>query len=203
MRYLILSDIHSNLHAFEAFMKEAGQKGYDYMVCLGDIVGYGAFPNECIEAVSDTADYVILGNHDEAALGGDISFFNPYAKAAVQWTRKKLSRSGKSYLKKLPMKYEAGIHEFVHSSPANPSSWQYIMSVYNAQNALAATGKNRIFIGHTHIPVIYENYSGCTRMEFAGEYILNEERRYIINAGSVGQPRNSDNRACGLIYDAE
>lgn len=203
MKYLILSDIHSNLHALEAFLETASQKGYDSLVCLGDIVGYGAFPDECISIIKEKADIALLGNHDSAATGGDIRNFNPYAKAAAQWTRKHISRAGKSYLKKLPYSHIIEKSEFVHASPDNPSAWRYIMSIYNAGDAFRTTGSDRIFIGHTHIPAVYEKAGDEVKMSFPDKSILSADVRYIINAGSVGQPRNSDNRACGILYDSD
>lgn len=205
MKYAIISDIHGNLAALQQVHQHIEQQGYDRIVCLGDIVGYGPFPNECCNVVQDIADVTIIGNHDHAALGlTATSYFNKYAAAAIQWTADELNDSSRLFLQGLPFQAEENNLLFVHASPVEPKEWNYVLSLYDAIDNFRAFSQHLCFIGHSHVPAIYSYEDG--------EFPTNEPPdrlqvldvfRYIINVGSVGQPRDRNPHACYGMYDSE
>jgi predicted phosphodiesterase len=205
MRILILSDIHANLTALKAVLDTA--KDYDTVWCLGDLVGYGPDPNECIEEVRPLPNLVcMLGNHDAAALGYiDLVAFNQEARQSATWVRSMLSRDSLRFLENLPEKRIYGQVTLVHGSPRNPV-WEYLMDRYTvAVNFNSFTG-NLCCVGHTHVPVAYTYRNGNTQIEWqvlkSGD-IYTIDGRAILNPGSVGQPRDRDPRAAYAIYDTE
>jgi len=205
MRIGIISDIHSNLEALTAVLEYARTKDIDEYVCLGDIVGYGANPNECIDLVRSLTDKVIAGNHDFGVTKmTDISYFNEAAITAIVWTRKILSKMKFEYLKTLPLTYEYQNILFVHSTPSSPEKWYYVLSMDDALREFALFNKPLCFIGHSHQPTVFTinslNEIGCSIND---SIILNDEKRYIVNAGSVGQPRDGNPKSAFLIYDTE
>jgi diadenosine tetraphosphatase ApaH/serine/threonine PP2A family protein phosphatase len=201
MRYGIISDIHSNLEALDAVLADTVQQHIDTFICLGDIVGYGANPNECVQRVRELTDQVIVGNHDHAAVGlTDISYFNPHAKRAVMWTAKVLSPEHSSYLTKLPFTAQADDLVFVHATASDPPAWNYLFSSQMALAEFEAFHGRCCFIGHSHQPVTFslESRALPQRTEVL---VCSPHGRYIINVGSVGQPRDGDPRACYAIFD--
>ncbi len=207
MRYLIISDIHSNLAAFEAVLADAGS--FDQVWCLGDVVGYGPDPNECVERLRDLPHICVVGNHDWAALGNmDTEDFNPDAKKACLWTREQLSPSNLEYLATLPKRLVEGDFTLVHGSPHQPI-WEYILNPSIAQANFEHFDTRFCLVGHTHVPVVYRHSNqacdGPTSSRAQGgegETAVGEER-LIINPGSVGQPRDGDPRASYVILDAD
>lgn len=209
MIYCILSDIHSNYSALEAVFKDA-EKNYNIneVICLGDIVGYGPFPNECVDFIKNKCSVICAGNHDFAALNIiDISEFNDYAKTAIQWTAEKLTDNNKDFISNLkPYSYYRGV-ELVHASLSDNIS-EYIINVWSAVSNFKLQKSFLCFNGHTHTPVVFYQLTEhkdarAYRFEDGPEYYVLEENKYIINAGSVGQPRDHDPRASYLIYDTE
>lgn len=200
MRYAIISDIHSNLEALNSAMDYIEQDNIDDIICLGDVVGYGPRPNECVEIIRQNCKICLMGNHDHAVIGlTDINYFNQYARDSVLWTQKQLSPENKNFLKDLPFRYEMDEVLFVHSTPINPEEWNYIFSDYDARQNLTQISQNVVFIGHSHIPVIFPlDHPSFLKEQFQ---LDSEDERYIINVGSVGQPRNNDPRACFVIFD--
>ncbi|GAB4429950.1 MAG: metallophosphoesterase family protein [Anaerolineae bacterium] len=209
MRYLLISDIHANLAAFEAVLDDAhGQ--YDKVWCLGDMVGYGPDPNECVELLLTLDHLCIAGNHDWAVLGKlDIDDFNPDARFASLWTREQLKDDVRAYLDNLPIALvEEHIYTLVHGSPRHPI-WEYILYPAVAQPNFKHFSTPYCFVGHTHSPVIFKESAEAGALceaitpDFNNGPIQLGERRVIINPGSVGQPRDGDARAAYAILDTD
>jgi predicted phosphodiesterase len=209
MRYLIISDIHANLTAFEAVLKDAGKLGtdYDFVWCLGDVVGYGPDPNECVELLRTMPHLCLAGNHDWAALGRlDIRTFNTDARKSVTFTRDSLSDENLAYLEALPTTFVLGDFTLAHGSPREPV-WEYILDPLIAALNFPAFQTSYCLVGHTHTPVIFKQTNEKGESEaYAPDYEhqtpLNNTRQ-IINPGSVGQPRDSDPRAAYAVLDVE
>ncbi|MDR0517172.1 MAG: metallophosphatase family protein [Fibromonadaceae bacterium] len=209
MVYGIFSDIHANQPALEAVLRSMDHRKVDKRICLGDIVGYGASPNECAALVKQHSDICLLGNHDNVALKREpYSSFNIYAKAAMEWTFKKLSDSTIDYLKSLPYMAEEGLFTFVHASPLSPADWHYVADLDGVLEAFAYFSTQYCFIGHTHNPVIVatnsnDPYSEIPVVSDGPLYRPKEHEKILVNAGSVGQPRDRDNRACWCLADSD
>ncbi len=207
MRYAIISDIHSNLEALQAVLKTIQKEGTDKIVCLGDIVGYGPNPNECIELVQQQCDIIITGNHDFACIKDtELYYFNQYAARAIEWTVTVLSKENLDYLVSLPFVDRIENYVLVHSSPFEPQSWDYILSKDDAVFNFSQFDKyDKIcFIGHSHHPIIYIEKSENNKLSYSYKTVANlqleENERYIINVGSVGQPRDGNpDSAFGII----
>ncbi|MEK7441824.1 MAG: metallophosphoesterase family protein [Chloroflexota bacterium] len=205
MRILIISDIHGNLTALEAVLADA-DGSYDTVWCLGDLVGYGPDPNECVERVRALSKLTCLvGNHDKAAIGDiDINSFNLDARTAIAWTQNALTSTSREYLTNLPEKQVQGVYTLVHASPRQPV-WEYILDAYIASQNFSYFETPYCLVGHTHIPVIYQQ-EGTTAVERRPNYdeltVFGNER-LIINPGSVGQPRDSNPDASYAILDFE
>jgi putative phosphoesterase len=183
----IISDIHSNLEALDVVMKRLAAEEVERIYCLGDIVGYGPNPNECVEKVRSSCFACVLGNHDAALTGlTPIYSFNSYARSAIEWTKRVITEENLEYLKSLPLAFMEEQFMLVHATPVNPASWDYIHSDEEAQgHFLAMNDTKTAFIGHSHVPKCYET---------------KDKSKRIINVGSVGQPRDRDPRAsCGLF----
>jgi diadenosine tetraphosphatase ApaH/serine/threonine PP2A family protein phosphatase len=201
MRVAIISDIHSNLEALDAVLEDAGGEKIDKYYCLGDIVGYGANPNECLQKVWDLTEQVVAGNHDHAAVGlTDISYFNLHARRAVTWTAEALLADHSQYLRRLPFSLQLGPVLLVHATPSDPPVWNYLLSSQVAKDEFEAFAGQLCFIGHSHQPIIFSRKEGDQRWP-AALFTCRADDRYIINVGSVGQPRDGDPRASYAIYD--
>jgi len=210
MRFLILSDIHANVDAFDAVLEAAQQERWDRALVLGDLVGYGAEPNGVIDRVLALNPMaVIRGNHDKAACRlADASDFNHVARTAALWTAETLTAENRMYLERLPqgpMSTDDTI-EICHGAPFDED--HYIFDLPDAGHALDSTARPVCFFGHTHLPVIYRRGSdGDTgfipEVEHHLDVPLGDGARYLVNPGSVGQPRDGDPRAAFGIYDAE
>ena len=195
MRIAILSDIHGNLEALVTALEIVDEHSADIIVCLGDIVGYGANPNECIDLVRKRCSAVVLGNHDAAALDlGVADSFNATARVSAVWTSKVLTDENREFLKSLPMTYSAEGAFFVHSSPVDPEEWNYVLSAYDAREAFRHFREEICFIGHSHIPGVFAEKSGTQQVR-RGE-------RFLVNVGSVGQPRDGDGNLSLGIFDS-
>ena len=201
-RYAIISDIHSNIEALDAALELIG--GSDQILCLGDIVGYGPNPNECVEKVRALATATVLGNHDVAAIDNfGLAYFNPAAREAMRWTQRVITKENAEWLNSLG--YEFRMPEFllVHGAPKN--YFEYILDKAGAARAFNATGAPITFIGHTHIAEYYALEPDGTishkHLQHGGEIVLDSGTRYIINVGSVGQPRDLNPRASFGVYD--
>jgi predicted phosphodiesterase len=205
MRVLVISDIHANLTALEAVLLDAGE--IDATWCLGDLVGYGPDPNECIARVRQLPNLqVIIGNHDLAALQQlDSDSFNPEARAAIVWTQKSLVDSSKSFLYDLPEKIETEKVTLSHGSPRHPV-WEYLLDPRTATLSFDFFKTPLCFVGHTHLPVIYtldNSRNGANLNIPEPNKTIPLPKRAILNPGSVGQPRDRDPRAAFAIFDDE
>jgi diadenosine tetraphosphatase ApaH/serine/threonine PP2A family protein phosphatase len=206
MRILIVSDIHSNFVALETVLSVAGS--FDDIWNLGDTIGYGPRPNECVEATKH-ASVKIAGNHDLASLGRvDIKDFNPAARDANIWNGKQLTPENREFLESLPPSYEIDEQFMVaHASPSQPV-WEYLLTLEQARNNFKHFVSQVCFIGHSHVPLYFVHHADgrCEgpKLPDAGEVLkLEDDKRYIINPGSVGQPRNQDPRAAFAVLDRE
>jgi diadenosine tetraphosphatase ApaH/serine/threonine PP2A family protein phosphatase len=201
MRYAIISDIHSNLEALKRVLEEIYKRGADKIICLGDIVGYGANPNECVDIIREGNVESIIGNHDIIACGKDEPYnFNPVASAAALWTRKELTPENKEFLNNLPDMRLLDDFLIVHGAISDPDS--YILSSYDARMEFKLMRKHNIcFFGHTHVRIHYTLSNDDVRQSFDYEFNIEPTSKYLINPGSVGQPRDRDPRASFLIYD--
>lgn len=204
MRTLIISDIHANKTALEAVLKDAGEVDSTY--CLGDVVGYGPDPNECVERLLDIPDLTwIIGNHDAAVLGRiDINTFNYEAKMSLQWQNTTFKSANKKILETLPESLVIGDITLAHGSPCNPI-WEYILDARTAKSNFSYYQTRFCLVGHTHLPCIYEqNKDGHVNVRRLSQ---NEEicltNRSIINPGSVGQPRDRNPLAAYMIFESE
>ncbi|OGN88812.1 MAG: hypothetical protein A2158_03660 [Chloroflexi bacterium RBG_13_46_14] len=205
MRYAIIADIHSNLTAFQAVLDDIQtQERVDKIWCLGDIVGYGPDPHECIELLRKTDHICVAGNHDRAVIGMlDLSGFNPNAAEAVEWTIEKLSNGDITYLKNLPERIEDDDFLLVHGSPREPIM-EYILSVSVARQNFDCFRTKYCLIGHTHVPQAYslDEKNNCTVNRFLPTIkLITGNTRLIINPGAVGQPRDGNPEASYAIYD--
>jgi predicted phosphodiesterase len=211
MRYLILSDIHSNLEAFEACMARAKQAGYDAVLCCGDIVGYGPSPIEAIDGIRALNALTIRGNHDRVASGLDeATQFNPHARHAVYWTRAVLPDSYRQYLANLPVgPLEVTAQaQLVHGACTHEDD--YIFTEADADENFILTNKPITFFGHSHFPVVFTTNGKGDTMQ-ATSYEFDEfvavkceaGKRFLVNPGSVGQPRDGDSRASFAVWDAD
>ena len=206
MRYAIVSDIHANIRAWDAVLADLRSQGAEVIVCLGDVVGYGPKPAEVLEAVRSVTEHFVMGNHDAAAVGVmDYSIFNDHARQAIEWTMTELSPEAKQFLASVPLAIEAGEIFFVHAEISEPGRFDYIDSVEIAEQNFAGNEHFVSFVGHTHLPKIFERASDGSVRELLDESCsLDPEKRYIVNVGSVGEPRNPDDlRARYVIYDSE
>ena len=209
MRYLIISDLHANLEALNGVL-EAAKGGYEAIVCCGDLVGYGADPNAVVEWVRANCPTVVRGNHDRASTGmDDLEWFNPVARAAALWTLQALSSENAEYVRNLPRgPLMVDGFQVVHGSPFDED--EYVIAASEASNAFGYLESRLAFFGHTHVQggFIWNRSRVETILrpaaEHGSEYLeIDPECAYLVNPGSVGQPRDGDPRAAYVVYDSE
>ena len=203
MRFAIFGDIHANLEAFEIVLADARVQRCTAYICLGDVVGYNANPRECLELVQSLKCPVVKGNHDDyASSDSSLESFNPLAEAAIQWTRDQLNPSEKSWLGTLPLISE--IHGFmiVHATLEDPGGWSYVLNQLDAAASFSKQTTELCFFGHTHAPRAYIKDSSVVGLPFE-QLVLQPGKKYFVNVGSVGQPRDGDWRAAYVVFDEE
>jgi diadenosine tetraphosphatase ApaH/serine/threonine PP2A family protein phosphatase len=200
----VVSDVHANIEALDAVLADAGRQSAERLWCLGDIVGYGADPNPVCDRLRVDCDAAVAGNHDWAACGKmTLGYFNSAAAAAAEWTASQLSPSSREWLASLPLaRLEDGVR-LVHGSPSDPEAWQYVLSVSEAEGEMASFEETLCLIGHSHFPGAFESDGSRVRYSRTDRVRLLPEHRYLVNVGSVGQPRDGDPRACYLLLDTE
>ncbi len=186
-----------------AILDHLAAERVDSVLCLGDIVGYGADPSACIEAVRERAQVVVAGNHDWAAAGlQDLESFSPYARIAVEWTSARLCDEERAYLASLPLLAEVGEATLVHASPFHPENWDYLISERDGKTALSAFETRLCFIGHSHRPVVWiATETGVCFFPCVERMTPGPRQRLLVNVGSVGQPRDRDPRAAYVMWD--
>lgn len=207
MKYVVFSDVHGNLDALEAVLGHARGENVGGYLCLGDVIGYGANPNECVERLKSLDGCVCLkGNHDAAVADErERTFFHEVALEGIRFTERELTEENMRFLRSLEYIYEKGELMAVHASPFRPESWEYVLDQSGAARAFASMGERRVaFIGHSHAPVVFCD-DGIAERFIPGEpHVLDtERRRYVVNVGSVGQPRDGNPDASYVIYDDE
>ncbi len=204
MKYGIIADVHSNLEALNSVLTVFRDRDVDEYVCAGDIVGYGADPGPCIKMVKETCKIIIAGNHDHAAVGLlDMEYFNPEAKEAVIWTAGQLNEEEKNFLKDMSLTDKKEEFFIAHATPFSPKEWNYINSTFDAFKNFKSFEEKVCFVGHSHKPIVFTlnvNDNRCAYV-FESKILLTEDFRYIINVGSVGQPRDRNPLACCAVYD--
>lgn len=211
MRFAVISDIHSNFEALKAVYKVLKKKHVDYTVCLGDVVGYGAKPKECIDFVREHNIITVKGNHDHYVAEPRQDWpIQTYAKDAIFWTQDTLDQEEITWLKELPFDYEQAGISFIHASLEchNGDYWPYILGTKSATFHFFFQKGKYAFFGHTHIPLLFTQHEGAEpSIELLSSKMFDTvpERvsKFLINPGSVGQPRDFDCRASFAIFDDE
>jgi diadenosine tetraphosphatase ApaH/serine/threonine PP2A family protein phosphatase len=200
MRYAIFSDIHANLEAFEAVLADARKNKCMDFVCLGDVVGYNANPHECVERVREMDCPVVKGNHDEqASLIESSRDFNELAEHAIQWTRDNLTEEDKNWLRELRLQRQVRDFTIVHATLDTPAQWGYVFNNLDAAASFTYQHTTVCFFGHTHVPMAFIRDEGVQRQRI-DKIRIAPGKKYFINVGSVGQPRDADWRAAYCIY---
>lgn len=201
--YAVISDVHANLEALEAVLKDIEKENVDEILFLGDAVGYGPNPNECTDLLRQNTALMVAGNHDWAAVGlDDYGYFNPYARLAIKWTIDTLSDGNREFLRRLPLtkKIEEGNIFLVHGTPKEPRNWHYLFNKYEAKINLTHFEEQICFLGHSHQPSIMEISEGGEINSFYNFTDVGDKQRYIVNTGSVGQPRDHNPNASYVIF---
>ncbi len=202
MRLALISDIHGNIEALDSVLADAADCGCERIYCLGDIVGYGADPQLCVERVREAAHISLLGNHDAVAADLDPDEgFNSAARRAIRWTRDALNETALTTLKKLPHLHEDGDVLLAHAHPVVNDDWVYILPGDRLRTIFAQTSHRIMAVGHTHVPGVGNDASNVFRAASEGLTLLEAKERYLVNPGSVGQPRDGDPRAAWGLLD--
>jgi len=206
--YAVISDVHSNLEALDAVLADIDRRGIkkERTFFCGDAVGYGPNPNECIEILKKRAKVLIAGNHDWAVLGlTEAAYFNPNAKAAIRWTEEVLTPENRLTLEtfSLAKRMKKENVFLVHGSPREPDEWHYLLTLFDAEINFNYFEERTCFLGHSHLPFIIEKLPSGELVMHKGKAELGPTHRYIVNAGSVGQPRDGDPRACYALFGDE
>ena len=202
MLHAIVSDVHANLEALEAVLADVVVRGASDMVCLGDFVGYGASPNDCVALLRPRIAAAVLGNHDQAALEpAMLEYFNREAATAARWTAEALTQEHADYLRALPLSVAWRGARLVHASPAEPEAWNYVFSPLEAVDEMGYCDEPVCFVGHSHLPGTFEIDGGRSSYSRDPYVAGHQDRRYLIVVPSVGQPRDGDPRAGYLLWD--
>lgn len=203
MKYGILGDIHSNLEALEAVLEELEKEGVQRLISVGDVVGYGANPLECLELLEKKGAIIVAGNHDLAIAGQlSLEYFNNYAKASCIWTRQVLNAQWLERLAKLPMKMDVEDFTVVHSTLYNPEQFDYIQTSYDAHLSFMCQTSKLCFIGHSHIPIVFYKNKTVTS-DFSTSINKLSAEKILVNVGAIGQPRDDNPDAVCTIYDSD
>jgi predicted phosphodiesterase len=204
MRFAIFGDIHANLEALQAVLADAEANHCTHYVCLGDIVGYNANPHECLEIVRGLGCPVVKGNHDEqASITEDLEGFNPLAEEAINWTREHLTEDDKEWLRDLRMVRQVRDYTIVHATLDTPHKWGYVFNQLDAAASFNYQHTSLCFYGHTHAPRAYVLDGTNVRSLVFDKLRIEPQKKYFINVGSVGQPRDGDWHASYAIYHAD
>lgn len=200
MRFAILSDIHANLEALNAVLADAQAQACTHYVCLGDVVGYNANPSECVKIIQELECPVVKGNHDEqASIIASIEGFNELAEEAIDWTRNQLSADDKAWLADLRLTRQVRDFTIVHATLDTPGQWDYVFDDLDAAASFTYQHTALCFFGHTHWPTAFVRDDNVRRIA-VGQIVLSPGKKYFINPGSIGQPRDRDWRAAYCIY---
>ena len=206
LRYCIFGDVHGNIEALEAVLADAVRQAVDRYICVGDIVGYGANPGECVAQVKAVTTQIVAGNHDCAVVGRtDVEYFNLFAREAVLWTQGQLSMEDKAFLRGLPLMLRTDGLTIVHATVHQPELFGYIESAMAARMSFDALEDVLAFVGHSHVPVtfFYDQQGEEIWYSQDSEIPLGDFSKTIVNVGSVGQPRDDNPRAGYAVYDTD
>jgi predicted phosphodiesterase len=203
MKYAILGDIHANLEALQAVLKDAEEQGVTHYACTGDVVGYNADPKACLQLIRNLKCTTVQGNHDYyTACNESMELFTPMAQKSIRWTRKQLSPFERKYLRHLPMIVDIENFTIVHSSLNNPHRWNYIFKKKAADANFRNQFNQVCFFGHTHVPLAFIR-GKTTEKGFYETLNVRPGVQYLVNVGSVGQPRDRNPKTAYVIYDLE
>jgi len=202
MRYGIFSDVHGNLEAFQAVLDAFRAEAIDRFIFAGDIIGYGADPIECIRILKELNPIMVAGNHDWACVGLlDKKWFNSKTEESITWTQSALSDEDKDFLKSMELVKKCETMGLVHGSLDNPGEFKYVLDLFGAEICLEESLDHICFIGHTHRPGIFFMKGPEVNYILQNETYIQDGTRYLINVGSVGQPRDGNPHACYCVYD--
>jgi predicted phosphodiesterase len=202
VKYAILGDIHGNWEALTAVLEDAATLGVTHFTCAGDIVGYNANPAECLRKVRDMNMVSVRGNHDHYCSHDEcVRDFHPLAANVVDWTRNQLTEDDLLYLKTLKLIRVVSSFTIVHSTLDMPEKWGYVFDELEAESNFSYQSTTVCFYGHTHQPTIFEKAGYVRRINGGGKLKVTLGKKYFVNVGSVGQPRDGDNRAAYALYD--
>ena len=203
MRYAILGDIHANYDALERVLTTLEAEAFDRMLCVGDVVGYGAEPGACIDRLRETESVVVAGNHDHAVLGRTpVAYFNPDARAAALWTRDHLSAEDKEYLERLPLIHEEDDFTLVHATLPGAKEFDYIQTEADVARFFESCGNRYCFVGHSHVPATFFS-TDPLEGTIQPVHEVPTGQRAIVNVGSVGQPRDENPHAAFALVDTD
>ena len=201
MRYALIADIHSNLEALEVVLNDAKEQKCTHYACVGDVVGYGANPKECLDIVRSMGMPVVKGNHDEyCSSEEDLEGFNPHAAEAVNWTRKQLSKEDREWLRELKYIRLVASFSMVHATLDGPQRWGYVFDKLAAAASFTYQNTAVCFFGHTHVPVAFVRDS-MVRGGTYSKFRVEPGKKYFVNVGAVGQPRDGNPKSGYVVYD--
>jgi predicted phosphodiesterase len=203
MRYAVIADIHANLEAFEVVLADAKEQKVTHYCCVGDVVGYNANPKECLDIVRGMGMPVVKGNHDEyCSSDDDLEGFNPHAAEAVNWTRKQLTAEDRQWLRDLKYVRLVASFSMVHATLDVPQRWGYVFDKLAAAASFTYQNTSVCFFGHTHVPVAFIRDSQVRGGTYS-KFTVEPGRKYFVNVGAVGQPRDGNPRAGYVVYDLD
>jgi predicted phosphodiesterase len=203
MKYAVIADIHANLEALRVVLEDAKKQNCTHYVCLGDLVGYNANPKECLDIIRDTGMPCVKGNHDEyCSSETNLEGFNPHAAEAIQWTRQQLTEEDRQWLKELKYIRLVASFQIVHATLDGPQRWGYVFDRLAAAASFTYQNTAVCFFGHTHVPVAFIRDS-VVRGGTYSKFKIEPGRKYFVNVGSVGQPRDGNPKAAYAIYDMD
>jgi predicted phosphodiesterase len=207
MRFGIISDIHANIQSLQACLERCEKEKVDEIICLGDVVGYGGSPNECCELLREYCTVVLLGNHDAATVGVmPDEYYYESARRVLFWSRKTLTEENFAWLYALPYSHQRPEQDvaFYHAHPIRPSQFHYAVRTEEAEMLTRARAGflTHNFIGHSHLTTTYE-YAGKKVKDITGHYQFRDGCKYLVNVGSVGQPRDRNPDACFVVFDTD
>jgi predicted phosphodiesterase len=202
-KYAILGDIHGNWEALTAVLEDAHEQGVTHFVCVGDVVGYNADPEQCLGKVRELNFVLVRGNHDHYVSHDEsLDDFHPLAANVVDWTRRQLSSEEIEYLRNLRLTRVVGGFTIVHSTMDMPEKWGYVFDTLEAEAHFNYQATSVCFFGHTHVPLAFEKAGRVTSSSYS-KVKITIGKKYFINVGSVGQPRDGDWRSAYAIYDTK
>jgi predicted phosphodiesterase len=201
MRYAVIADIHANLEALEVVLADTKEQNCTHYCCVGDVVGYNANPKECLDIVRSMGMPVVKGNHDEyCSSEDDLEGFNPHAAEAVNWTRKQLSKEDRQWLRDLKYVRLVASFSMVHATLDGPQRWGYVFDKLAAAASFTYQNTSVCFFGHTHVPVAFVRDS-MVRGGTYSKFRVEPGKKYFVNVGAVGQPRDGNPKAGYVVYD--